>query len=646
MKLQQQLISGFGLLLILLLALSISSFFRFSTTLDGFVEYRGLAKSSVSSGRIQANILEARLAANKYIKNQSEDLKQAINNRIDTAMGLLDQELAAELEPELRRRFQDIKTGVENYQQGFTQVEALIKERHKTVVNRLDPNGLTMRKMLTDIAHTAYDDGDLEAAFYSGELQESVMLARLYVTKYLVSNEIEDKDRALAEFNKIKRRAGSLINQIQNPKRVELFRKFENAFSAYQLAFNDTSDIIEKRNSLVAEVLDVVGRESAASIEEIKLEAKKHQDEIGPTLQSDIVNAKYILTILSIVSVIIGLLSALYIYKGVMRVVGGEPSQIAEMVKKVSEGDLTSDFTVSGKETGIYANTIAMHRELKRIIAGFHSISDNVSSASVELTAVMAESKANSEQELAQVEQVATAVNELSSTAAEVSANAASAEEAANVAGRNVADGQQALQRSDKISEQINSSVQESTQIVNQLKDYSNEIGTVVDVINGISEQTNLLALNAAIEAARAGEQGRGFAVVADEVRSLAAKTQQSTVDIQELISRLQEQAQQADDFMQSNAELIAESLVITQQVGEAFSSISSSVAQISELNTLVATASEEQSGVTKEISENVETTSEIVHQNVSGITQSTHASEELSRLSEEQKSLLAYFKV
>ncbi|OLQ69431.1 chemotaxis protein [Photobacterium proteolyticum] len=646
MKLQQQLISGFGLLIVLLLALSISSFFRFSTTLDGFVEYRGLAISSVSSGRIQANILEARLAASKYIKNQSEDLKQAINNRIDIAMGLLDQELAAELEPELRRRFQDIKTGVENYQQGFDQVETLIEERHQTVENRLDPNGLTMRKMLTDIAHTAYDDGDLEAAFYSGELQESVMLARLYVTKYLVSNDAADKERALLEFDNIKRRAGELINQIQNPKRIELFGSFEKSFSAYRVAFNDTSDIIEKRNNLVAEVLDVVGRESAASIEEIKLEAKKHQDEIGPALQSDIINTKYILTILSIVSVIIGLLSALYIYKGVMRVVGGEPSQIAEMVKKVSEGDLTSDFTVSGKETGIYANTIAMHRELKRIIAGFHSISDNVSSASVELTAVMAESKANSEQELAQVEQVATAVNELSSTAAEVSANAASAEEAANVAGRNVADGQQALQRSDKISEPINSSVQESTQIVNQLKDYSNEIGSVVDVINGISEQTNLLALNAAIEAARAGEQGRGFAVVADEVRSLAAKTQQSTIDIQEIISQLQSQAQKADDFMQSNAELIAESLVITQQVGEAFSSISSSVAQISELNTLVATASEEQSGVTKEISENVETTSEIVHQNVSGITQSSHASEELSRLSEEQKSLLAYFKV
>ncbi|ELR66508.1 Methyl-accepting chemotaxis protein [Photobacterium marinum] len=202
------------------------------------------------------------------------------------------------------------------------------------------------------------------------------------------------------------------------------------------------------------------------------------------------------------------------------------------------------------------------------------------------------------------------------------------------------------MQRSDDISAQIDSSVKESTEIVNQLREYSNEIGTVVDVITGISEQTNLLALNAAIEAARAGEQGRGFAVVADEVRSLAAKTQQSTVDIQELISRLQEQAQQADNFMKSNSELINESLDITRQVGEAFTTISDSVAQISELNTLVATASEEQSGVTKDISQNVTITSDIVNQNVAGIAQSSQASEELSRLADEQKSLLSYFRV
>ncbi|WP_064606878.1 methyl-accepting chemotaxis protein [Photobacterium sp. J15] len=646
MRLKQQLMCGFGILLALLLVMSVTSFFRFNSTSEGFVEYRGFARSSVASGRIQANVIEARLAVNKYIKNQSDELKLTIESRINSAVSLIEEVLEKESNPELIQKFQEIEKGMIIYRDGFIEVDKLIHLRHKAVGDKLDPNGLLMRKSLTDISRSAYIDGDSDAAYYSGQLQESILLARLYVSKFLISNEVSDKQRAIQEFANVKKKSSELREQIQNPERVQLFNNFEKAFETYQQAFDEVTVAIEKRNKLITETLDVVGHESASTIEAIELEAKKNQDRIGPMLQTDIANAKTLLAVLSLISILIGLFAAYYIYRGVMRVVGGEPTDIAEMVKKVAEGDLTEQFQPTGKESGIYANTIAMHRELKRIIEGFHGISDNVSSASVELAAVMTQSEANAQQELAQVEQVATAINELSSTAAEVSTNAASAEDAAGVAIQNVADGQQALQRSDDISAQIDSSVKESTEIVNQLREYSNEIGTVVDVITGISEQTNLLALNAAIEAARAGEQGRGFAVVADEVRSLAAKTQQSTVDIQELISRLQEQAQQADNFMKSNSELINESLDITRQVGEAFTTISDSVAQISELNTLVATASEEQSGVTKDISQNVTITSDIVNQNVAGIAQSSQASEELSRLADEQKSLLSYFRV
>ncbi len=352
------------------------------------------------------------------------------------------------------------------------------------------------------------------------------------------------------------------------------------------------------------------------------------------------------LTFLFIAVIVAIVIFYFFIVKYIYAPIGGEPSEISALMEKMAAGDLNLPVSSSQKETGIYASMLTLLKELRSVVQQTHAISENVSSASVELAAVMTESTANSQQELARIEQVATAVNELSSTASEVSTNASSAEEAASNAIQSVERGNNALQQSDEITRRIEESVQESTLMVNQLRTYSMDIGSVVDVINTISEQTNLLALNAAIEAARAGEQGRGFAVVADEVRALAAKTQESTVNIQEIITKLQEQSEKADSYMSSNVELISESREIAQTVSDSFTDISHSVSQISDMNTLVSTASREQSGVTQDIAQNVMQTSDIVNQNVAGINQSNQASEELARLSEEQKSVLEFFKV
>lgn len=179
-----------------------------------------------------------------------------------------------------------------------------------------------------------------------------------------------------------------------------------------------------------------------------------------------------------------------------------------------------------------------------------------------------------------------------------------------------------------------------------ELREFAVEIGSVTEVINSISEQTNLLALNAAIEAARAGEHGRGFAVVADEVRSLASKTQESTVSIQEIIERLQAQSERANHNMQKNVDLILESVALADQIKAAFEDISTGVESISEINALVATASQQQHSVTEDISKNTTQTFDLVQQNVSAANQSLQASFELSKLAESQENELAFFKV
>jgi methyl-accepting chemotaxis protein len=351
--------------------------------------------------------------------------------------------------------------------------------------------------------------------------------------------------------------------------------------------------------------------------------------------------------IISVISLIIAVLVLLVVVdKLVLKPVGGTPGDIAALMEKMASGDLTQNLKQTGKETGIYLSLLNLSNQLTGLIKNSHSISENVSSASPELNAVMNDTQSNAQNELAQVEQISTAINELSSTSQEVSNKALQAEEETRKAQESVINGKLTLEKNIALTNDINASVTDTAKIVEELKQFAFEIGSVTEVINNISDQTNLLALNAAIEAARAGEQGRGFAVVADEVRNLASKTQVSTVSIQEIIEKLQSQSEKANKNMSDNVKLIQESVLLADHVKASFEDVSSAVQSISDINTLVATASEQQYCVTEDISKNTTQTFDLVHQNVSAIEQTLQASLELSQLAESQKSELSFFKV
>ncbi|HAS6935450.1 methyl-accepting chemotaxis protein [Vibrio vulnificus] len=322
---------------------------------------------------------------------------------------------------------------------------------------------------------------------------------------------------------------------------------------------------------------------------------------------------------------------------------------VCNALKRMSEKDLALRLDVpNGNNEAVilskYYNETAI--SLTKIISDLGIIASSVSSASTELSAVMVQSEANIKEENSQVTQIATAITEMSSTAKEVSNNATNAEQSASVAMNAVDSGNEAVSALEDVSQQIQNSVSSTAESIEQLKTFSLDINSVIEVIANVSEQTNLLALNAAIEAARAGEQGRGFAVVADEVRNLAAKTQQSTENIKSLIERLQSKAEETNIEMNNNLQLVNNSQKAVEMVTDSFRVISDSVNAISDVNTLVATASEEQSAVSLDISNNIDNVSQVVNQNVTSIAQITVATEELAKLAEEQQQKLQLFKV
>ena len=245
-----------------------------------------------------------------------------------------------------------------------------------------------------------------------------------------------------------------------------------------------------------------------------------------------------------------------------------------------------------------------------------------------------------------ETEQVATAMNEMTSTVEEVSRNAASASQGTHEVNEHSTHGMQIAEQTLESINTLVSSVNNAAEVIEKLEKESNEIGAILDVIKGIAEQTNLLALNAAIEAARAGEQGRGFAVVADEVRTLAGRTQQSTHEIEEMINRLQSGAHESVTVMKhalENGEKGSEQVV---QMRDSLQTITTALASVNDMNTQIATAAEEQTAVANEINQNIINISSLAEQNTEYANKSYQSSEGFARISMQLQEMLNQFSV
>jgi methyl-accepting chemotaxis protein len=443
----------------------------------------------------------------------------------------------------------------------------------------------------------------------------------------------------------------TLISQLDVSRATEL-KELDGLFSDYyRSARTLTSQLINNVIDMGSAKQRIDVMDSARQDFERRLKSFREEvykaftgliEEAGTTAQRALFTGMLIAILLAVLLGTMGLFVGTTIANNIRGVV----ESLQEMAS--GQGDLRKRLESQQQdEVGELVNNFNLFVEkLHSIISEISGGVETLSTASLQMTKTTEQSAKGVKKQQVDIDQVATAMNEMSATVHEVSQNASEAASAAQQADTETSNGKQVVSQTARTIDELVSEVEDAGTVIQRLASDSENIGKVLDVIKEIAEQTNLLALNAAIEAARAGEQGRGFAVVADEVRTLAQRTQQSTQEIQQIIEKLQTGANEAVKVMSSSREKAQATVEQSAKAGLSLESITEMVSRISDMNAQIASAAEEQSAVAEEVNRNIVAISQVSEQTAQNSVQMTSSSEGVAKLASHLHGLVARFKI
>ena len=467
------------------------------------------------------------------------------------------------------------------------------------------------------------------------ELSKLIQQARFQVRGYTYSAKVEAEQPALDAIDNALKKITALEGQLPAQYQANL-QQASTSLQAYRAAVSQYRDS-QTAAAAALTIMNAQGDILLGHSEKLTRSQTAVRD-------ADAARAKQLLLLATLLALIFGLVAAWAITRQIIIPL----NQTLQVAERVASGDLSHNLTsMRQDELGQLQRAMqSMTVGLRELIGGISDGVTQIASAAEQLSAVTEQTSAGVNSQKVETDQVATAMNEMAATVQEVARNAEEASEAAVAADQQAREGDKVVGEAIAQIERLASEVSNSTAAMGDLKRESDKIGSVLDVIKSVAQQTNLLALNAAIEAARAGEAGRGFAVVADEVRSLAQRTQKSTEEIEELIVGLQTGTQQVATIMDNSRDLTDSSVELTRRAGSALANITRTVSTIQAMNSQIATAAEQQSAVAEEINRSVLNVRDISEQTAAASEETAASSTELARLGTHLQALVNRFRV
>jgi methyl-accepting chemotaxis protein len=481
----------------------------------------------------------------------------------------------------------------------------------------------------------AYDETRLERYRAIAQLRENWLMVRYEMRGYNITA-TEEVAAAVERQIAVTRALNSGLKEVFGNEHL-------NELTAIDAALDDYLDAVRSLKS-ANETVAAARAEMTKQGNEIVALSQKLVDIQNTRRDAENAQAQMLQIIVALAALLVGLIAAWLI----TRQITGPLDETLKVVNRISSGDLTESRRIDRKDEigALQSGVMEMGGTLRQLISGIRDSVTQIASAAEELSAVTEQTSAGVNSQKDETDQVATAMHEMATTVQEVARNAEEASMAASAADADARQGDKVVSEVIVQIERLSGEMTRSTDAMAMLEAESNKIGSVMDVIKAVAEQTNLLALNAAIEAARAGEAGRGFAVVADEVRGLAQRTQQSTEEIEQLVAGLQQGTQQVASTMQSSRNMTESSVDLTRKAGAALNAITEKVSSIQSMNQQIAAAAEQQGAVAEEISRSVINVRDISEQTASASEETAASSIELARLGNELQMMVSRFRV
>ncbi|OHY72576.1 methyl-accepting chemotaxis protein [Marinobacter sp. AC-23] len=609
MSIRAKLAGGFALLLLLTIIVGVIG----SQALETYSQ-----RSTIVTmlGQVNTGLTEARVEEKNFLLSGAAENVQASRSHSAEVLGITERIKPLLAVTEDLNTLEGIQVDIQQYQSLMSDVELNTAKR--------------------------------EEALKSLETKARILGSSLkaHSSLFFASAMFEDMRRSERKFL-VERDAGSVKSYLEDAKRiqgplksasinVEEKEKVTAALESYTNEFQNVVNLIKASGQLSQDMVTTARRvtESANGLREVQVSK----------MEADHKKARTLIFGATAAAVLLGILMAYLITRAITSPI----NHAVSIASEVASGNLSVHIDNSRKdEIGrLMAALATMVSGLRELVRSIESGATNIAASAEELSTVTSQTSDGINRQKQETDQVATAMNEMTATVADIARNAEQAFTIASDATSQATKGEHEVKETVNQVNSLSQEVSQSMEIIQGLQAETANIGTVLDVIKSVAEQTNLLALNAAIEAARAGEQGRGFAVVADEVRSLAQRTQSSAQEIEALVTTLQSSAKNSVSAMESSASLASRTLERATATGASIERITRSVEEIQQYNSQIATASEQQTSVAEEINQNVTSIRDVTDQSAASSHQTASSSTELARLGSELQTLVSRFRL